>query len=552
MTVNQKDRSSDSTPSIDAALKMALQRQADADKKLGIRAQFSENPGRAEQFSYELKGLFFDFSKTHISESLISLYTSFADQIGFDESRSELFSGAKINSSEDRPVLHALLRDPKNQGIPTLEPSLLEDATDARNQFLSKHKEISANLESRKIPVKDIIHVGIGGSSLGTQLVFEALKNVSETRRIHFIGNIDGHQLSSILAQCDVTSTLVIGVSKTFATSETLQNIRTIGQWFSQNGIDDYLECVYAVTATADNAAQFGIPLANTIVFPQWVGGRYSVWSAVSLSAALILGQDKFSQFLDGAAAIDQHFHTSSVDKNVCFIAAMMDHYYTNFCAASNRAIFAYDHRLRSLVDYLQQLETESNGKNRQRNGSKVDQFTSPIVWGGVGTDVQHSVFQLLHQGTWLIPSEFLLVAKPEHDLTTHHSELLANGIAQTAALLAGQSLQKVREVHANENLSELAACAKIFDGDRPSTSILIDYLDPRSLGSLLAFYEHRTYCNGLFCNINSFDQMGVELGKRLAKQVLPLLQEEQQELEDLGSDLGFDPSTLNLIKRLK
>jgi glucose-6-phosphate isomerase len=551
MTVNQKDRSSDSTPSIDAALKMALQGQADADKKLGIRAQFSENPGRAEQFSYELEGLFFDFSKTHISESLISLYTSFADQIGFDESRSELFTGAKINSSEDRPVLHALLRDPKNQGIPTLEPSLLEDATDARNQFLSKHQEISANLESRKIPVKDIIHVGIGGSSLGTQLVFEALKNVSETRRIHFIGNIDGHQLSSILAQCDVTSTLVIGVSKTFATSETLQNIRTIGQWFSQNGIDDYLECVYAVTATADNAAQFGIPLANTIVFPQWVGGRYSVWSAVSLSAALILGQDKFSQFLDGAAAIDQHFHTSSVDKNICFIAAMMDHYYTNFCAASNRAIFAYDHRLRSLVDYLQQLETESNGKNRQRNGSKVDQFTSPIVWGGVGTDVQHSVFQLLHQGTWLIPSEFLLVAKPEHDLTTHHSELLANGIAQTAALLAGQSLQKVREVHANENLSELAACAKIFDGDRPSTTILIDYLDPRSLGSLLAFYEHRTYCNGLFCNINSFDQMGVELGKRLAKQVLPLLQE-QQELEDLGSDLGFDPSTLNLIKRLK
>lgn len=551
MTVNQKDNSSGSTPSIDAALKMALQRQADADRRRGIRAQFAENPGRAEQFSYELEGLFFDFSKTHISESLISLYTSFADQIGFDESRSELFTGAKINFSEDRAVLHALLRDPSNQGIETLEPSLLEEAADARNQFISKHEEINAQLESRETPVKDIIHVGIGGSSLGTQLVFEALKNASETRRIHFVGNIDGHQLSSILAQCDVKSTLVIGVSKTFATSETLQNIRTIGQWFSQNGIDDYLESVYAVTATADNAEQFGIPLANTIVFPQWVGGRYSVWSAVSLSAALILGQDKFSQFLDGAASVDQHFHTSPADKNVCFIAAIMDHYYTNFCAASNRAIFAYDHRLRSLVDYLQQLETESNGKNRQRDGSKVDQFTSPIVWGGVGTDVQHSVFQLLHQGTWLIPSEFLLVAKPEHDLTIHHSELLANGIAQTAALLAGQSLQKVREVHADENLSELAAYSKIFDGDRPSTTIVIDYLDPRALGSLLAFYEHRTYCNGLFCNINSFDQMGVELGKRLAKQVLPRLKG-QQEPEDLDSNVEFDPSTLNLIERLK
>jgi glucose-6-phosphate isomerase len=551
MIVNQKDSSSDSTPSMDASLKLALQGQADADKALGIRAQFSENPGRAEQFSYQLEGLFFDFSKTHISESLISLYTSFADQIGFDESRSKLFSGAKINSSEDRAVLHALLRDPNNQGIATLDPSLLEEAADARNQFISKHQEINALLESRTVPVKDIIHVGIGGSSLGTQLVFEALKNVSETRRIHFIGNIDGHKLSAILAQCDVASTLVIGVSKTFSTSETLHNISTIGQWFSKNGVVDYLDSVYAVTATADNAEQFGIPLANTIVFPQWVGGRFSVWSAVSLSAALILGHDKFSQFLDGAAAIDQHFQTSPAGKNVCFIAAMMDHYYTNFWAASNRAIFAYDYRLRSLVDYLQQLETESNGKNRQRNGSKVDQFTSPIVWGGVGTDVQHSVFQLLHQGTWLIPSEFLLVAKPEHDLTAHHSELLANGIAQTAALLAGQSLQKVREVHANENLSEPAAYAKIFDGDRPSTTILIDYLDPRSLGSLLAFYEHRTYCNGLFCNINSFDQMGVELGKRLAKRLLPRLQGDQ-ELEDLDGNMDFDQSTLNLVKRLK
>lgn len=551
MTLNQGNSASNPTSSIDAALKMALQTQADADGKLGIREQFTKNPARAERYSYELEGLFFDFSKTHINESVISLYGEFANQIGFNQSRSELFSGTKINSSEDRPVLHTLLRDPSNQGIATLQPSLLEEAASARNQFVSKHQEICQQLESRETPVKDIIHVGIGGSSLGTQLVFEALKNVSETRRIHFVGNIDGHQLSSILELCDVSSTMVIGVSKTFTTAETLKNIRSIGQWFNHNGVDNYLENVFAVTATPENAKQFGIPTGNTIVFPQWVGGRYSVWSAVSLSAALILGQDQFSLFLDGAASIDKHFYTSPASTNVCFTAAMMDHYYVNFFGASTRAIFAYDYRLRSLVDYLQQLETESNGKNRQRNGSKVDQSTSPIVWGGVGTDVQHSVFQLLHQGTSLIPSEFILVAKPDHNLADHHLELLANGIAQTAALLEGQTLEKVREVHADDDLSDLAAYAKIFDGDRPSTTILFDRLDPRSLGALLAFYEHRTFCNGLFCNINSFDQMGVELGKRLAKQVLPRLHE-QDGLEELDANVDFDQSTLNLINRLK
>jgi len=272
----------------------------------------------------------------------------------------------------------------------------------------------------------------------------------------------------------------------------------------------------------------------------------------VSLSAALVLGIDKFQQFLDGGAEIDRHFYSHEPSSNICFLAAMLDHYYVNFMGVKSRAIFAYDFRLRSLVDYLQQLETESNGKDRQRDGQPVDQQTSPVVWGGVGTDVQHSVFQMLHQGTSLIPSEFLLVKMADHELDSHHQELLANGLAQTAALLAGQDIDTVTRIHANDGSSELAMKAKVFSGDRPSTTILIERLTPKALGSLLAFYEHRTFCFGVFANINSFDQMGVELGKRLAKQVRPLLDSAEFDSRNIKKSVeGFDPSTLNLLSKL-
>ncbi len=520
---------------------------AESDKSRGIKQKFSDDSERVNRFSFDHRDVLYDFSKTHISAELVQCYLDFAEEINFTQRRLSLFAGERINNSENRSVLHALLRDETNQAIEMAAPKAIVEAAQSKAQFIARYDQIQSELAKRSTPVENIIHVGIGGSSLGTQLIFEALKDLGATISVHFVGNIDGHQLVDVLAKCQVDNTLVIGVSKTFTTAETLQNLNSIAAWFSRHGVENPLTNFYGVTAAPQKAVEYGLCEVNTVAFPEWVGGRYSVWSSVSLSAALVIGMHKFEELLAGAASMDQHFYRSDLSENLPFLSAALDHYYTNFLDVKSRAIFAYDFRLRSLVDYLQQLETESNGKDRQRDGAAVDQQTSPVVWGGVGTDVQHSVFQMLHQGTALIPSEFILVKKPDHDLLMHHKELLANGLAQPAALLAGQNYAEVEQRHAHENLSELTKKAKIFSGDRPSTTILIERLSPLSLGALLAFYEHRTFCFGVFANINSYDQMGVELGKRLAKQVKPLLSDGQAQ----KSADEFDSSTLSVLRRI-
>lgn len=535
-----------SKPSIDLTLRKKLERLAQIDLDQGIRNRFKQEQNRAEQFSFDLDCVFFDFSKTHISNELLEIYIKFAEQISFEEKRHALFSGERINYSEDRAVLHPLLRDTNNQGIALEEPEMLAKANDAQRQLFAQCEKIKSSISQKETKAQNIIHVGIGGSVLGTKLIYEALAGLQNDIRIHFVSNIDAHQLEVILAQCDPSNTIVIGVSKTFSTAETLLNIRSIGAWYEQAGIDDYWPYFYAVTASIDNAVAFGIKPENVTTFPTWIGGRYSVWSSVSLSAALILGSSKFEEFLDGAALADQHFYQTPAKHNISFIAALLDHYYVNFMQSGSKAIFAYDFRLKSLVSYLQQLETESNGKDRQLNGTAVDQKTSSIVWGGVGTDVQHSVFQMLHQGTSLIPAEFILVKTPDHGHKEHHAELLANGLAQTAALLSGQNLKTVTDLYKAENLPEPTLKAKIFSGNRPSSTIVLDRLTPKSLGIMLAFYEHRVFCSGLFANINSFDQMGVELGKRIAKKLKP-------EFTKKNSELGnMDASTYQLLERLK
>ncbi len=536
-----------STTSISPSIKGALSAIASKDLHSGIKHKFATDPSRIDKFTHDLGEFYLDLSKTHISDELVSKYIEFAQEVRFESKRFDFLAGAKINNSESRSVLHTLLRDSSNQGISMVEPDALKQAATSKQQFIEQYQVIQTKLASRNVPVADIIHVGIGGSSLGTQLVFEALKELNASIKVHFIGNIDAHQLVDVLSQCRAESTLVVGVSKTFTTAETLQNLDSIANWFRSSGDSEPLSKFYGVTAAPTKAIDYGIYSENVVSFPNWVGGRYSVWSSVSLSAALVIGIDRFNELLDGAAELDKHFYQQPLKSNVCFLAAMLDHYYGNFLEVKSRAIFAYDFRLRSLVDYLQQLETESNGKDRQRDGTPVDQQTSPVVWGGVGTDVQHSVFQMLHQGTAMIPSEFILVARPDHEKDDHHQELLANGLAQTAALLAGQDLETIERIHGAENLSDSTKHAKIFSGDRPSSTILLERLTPRALGGLLAFYEHRTFCFGVLTNINSYDQMGVELGKRLAKQVKPLLacDEKQKNVEE------FDPSTLNLIARI-
>jgi len=532
-------------PYIPEDIASQLSELAKSDQERGISIKFTEDQGRAKRFSAQHGSVFFDFSKTHISEELIACYLSAAHGNKMPEVMQNFLAGEKINNTEQRSVLHTLLRDTDNQGIVMRDPEVLAEAFEAQKQFSQQFQEIEQALAQRETPVKDIIHVGIGGSSLGTQLLYQALKALGERRDIHFVGNIDGHQLVDVLDKCNPQSTLVIGVSKTFTTAETLQNLNSIAQWFKQQGITEPLGSFYGVTANPIAARDYGLEASNIVSFPEWVGGRYSVWSSVSLSAAILLGKQKFDRFLQGAALMDQHFYQTDLRDNVCFQAAIMDHYYANYMGVSSKAIFAYDYRFRSLVDYLQQLETESNGKDRDKEGNSVNSNTSMVVWGGVGTDVQHSVFQMLHQGTSIIPAEFILVKQPDHTHSEHHNELLANGVAQTAALLAGQDLATVQQLHGHEGLSDVAMKAKIFSGERPSMTLLLDALTPEALGSLLAFYEHRVFFGGVLVNINSFDQMGVELGKRLAKQVRPLIDQAKFE------NTGFDASTEMLLKKL-
>lgn len=532
--------------SLNTETREALEALAKSDKIRGIKSRFVEDSERVDNFSHDLDGLFFDFSKTHISNDLLDVYCQFAEQVALTEKRHRLFSGERINITENRSVLHPLLRDPDNQGIATQSDEMIEQAHDAKRQLTDQCKHIESLLANRATPVTDIIHIGIGGSALGTKLLFEAISGQSSEIKIHFIGNIDAHELVSVFNQCNPQSTIVVGVSKTYTTAETLQNIRSICSWYQDNNIDDYMQHVFAVTANYDNAIGFGIKPENIVTFPQWVGGRYSVWSSVSISAILVIGLDKFEQFLSGAAMIDRHFYQTELSQNVCFLAAMLDHYYSNFMQAESRAIFAYDARLNSLVDYLQQLETESNGKDRQLDGQPVDQKTSPVVWGGVGTDVQHSVFQMLHQGTSLIATEFIIVKNADHNLEDHHTELLANAVAQSAALLEGQDFDTVKQLHSTEDLSDATLKAKIFSGERPSSTLVMDSLSPYLLGALLALYEHRTFCVGVFNNINSYDQMGVELGKRLAKDIKSVMVG-AEEAHD-----AMDASTKQLIKLLR
>ena len=536
--------------SISKSIRQRLSSLSEQDKNVGIRARFSSDPARAQHFSYNADSFYLDLSKTHISDELVAVYEDFAAEISFSEFRNALFSGAKINSSEQRAVLHTLLRNPENQGIAMQEDGLVSQAREAESQFVHQCQTVQARIAARDVPIKHIIHVGIGGSALGPKLVFEALKSLQTEADIHFVGNIDAHELLSVLSQCDPIATLVVGVSKTFTTAETLKNLDSILDWLLENGVKSPKENLVAVTANPINASEFGVSSDNIVAFPNWVGGRYSVWSSVSLSVVLVIGLPAFKEFLRGATIMDEHFYQADLKENLPYLAAALDHYYVNYFDAGSRAIFAYDFRLRSLVDYLQQLETESNGKDRQRDGKPVDQLTAPVIWGGVGTDVQHSVFQMLHQGTSLIPAEFVLVKEPDHSLADHHQELLANGLAQTAALLAGQNKATAERLHADEGLTQAAILAKQFSGDRPSFTFLLERLTPFTLGQLLSFYEHRTFCFGALSNINSYDQMGVELGKRLAKTIKPMLESPDSE-EQIKRAEELDSSTRALLAKI-
>ncbi len=520
-----------------------LQRKAIKDLEKGIKRKFSDR-NRVDDFTFKVADLTFDLSKTHVDHELVDFYADDNLQRDFGGCVDRLFSGENVNSSEDRAVLHHLLRS--NNGAdesPQVNSNQLKEAQSAKNDLESIHDLLKKKIDCSSPKIESIIHIGIGGSFLGPKLLDEALEAhfTGPSATIHFLSNIDGHALDNILKSCDPKTTLVIAVSKTFTTLETLMNMNSVRAWLEAQNNEDSSSRLFAVTAAPKAARAQGIPADNIVPFPSWVGGRYSVWSSVSMSVILELGKQAFRDFLSGAEEVDNYFRNAPLTKNACFISAALDHYYVNYLGVSSRAVFPYDFRLRSLVDYLQQLETESNGKDRTIDGSPIVGKTSPAVWGGVGTDVQHSVFQMMHQGTHIIPAEFILVAKPDHGHSSHHRELLANGLAQAAALLKGQTLDEVRALSGEDDKSEVCLNSKIFSGERPSAVTILKKLTPSTLGQLLAFYENRTLSFGLICSINSFDQMGVELGKRLAREL------------NSGVDAAdsFDPSTRSLLKRL-
>jgi len=482
--------------------------------RISLKQLFDEDSDRARSLALEQTGIYFDFSKTHLSEDVVQTFQRLADDIGLSAKTNALFLGENVNVSEGRAAEHCAERGTGN-------PASVENARALHQRMKSLIEIIDSGALGE---FTQIIHLGIGGSALGPKMLHRALRLGDEKYELEVVSNIDGAALEPVLERFAAEKTLLVIASKTFTTAETLLNAQSVLSWMREQGVDDPLGQVVTLTANPEQAVQWGIDETRILPFAETVGGRYSLWSSIGFSVALALGYDVFADLLSGAAAMDQHFQEAPWGQNIPVLAAFADQYYAQVRACETRAVFAYDERLALLPDYLQQLEMESNGKSVTLEGKPLSLNSSPIVWGGVGTDAQHAVFQLLHQGTHLVPVEFLAVIEPGDSLDpAHHNGLMLNCFAQGAALMAGK---KSDDSHRN------------YPGDRPSVTILLEELEASSLGALLAFYEHRTFVNAALLDINPFDQFGVELGKQMAN--------------SLAADDGnrLDASTEELKKR--
>jgi glucose-6-phosphate isomerase len=483
-------------------------------ERRSLAALFAAEPDRLSRLALDLPGLRFDFSKTHLDAALLAAFDALAEAQDLAGAREALFAGRPVNATEGRAAEHPAER---GQGAP--ESVARAAALHARMRALIDAIEAEAFG-----PVRHILHIGIGGSALGPDFVIDGLGRDSDRYETAVVSNVDGAALSEAIADFDPQTTLLVLASKTFTTLETLLNARSALAWMEQGGVADPYGRVVALTAAPEKAIEFGVDETRILPFAESVGGRYSLWSSIGFPIALALGWEAFETLLEGAAAMDRHFRLAPPAANAPLLAAFADRYYANIRGAETRAVFAYDERLRLLPPYLQQLEMESNGKSVRLDGSPAGRATAPVTWGGVGTDAQHAVFQLLHQGTHLVPVEFVAAVEPGHNLDPeHHRQLLINCFAQGAALMSGKGSD---DPH------------RSYPGDRPSTTILLDRVDPSTLGALIAFYEHRTFANAVLLGINPFDQFGVELGKQIAKAI------------DGGEEIDFDPSTSDLIER--
>ena len=474
---------------------------------------FANDPNRLASLSLDVAGIHFDWSKTHLTPEAVAAFAELAKASGLAAKRDALFGGEVVNVTEGRAVEHTAER---GEGNP-------ESVATARASHARMRALIDAIEAEALGPIRHVLHIGIGGSALGPDLLVDALGRDSDRYDVAIVSNVDGMALEEVFKRFDPAATLLVVASKTFTTTETMLNATSALQWMTEHGVEDPYGRIIALTANPDKAVDWGVDETRILSFAESVGGRYSLWSTIGFPAALGLGWDAFEELLEGAAEMDRHFRLTDLSQNAPALAAFADLYYTQVRHAETRAPFAYDERLRLLPSYLQQLEMESNGKGVTVDGQPVGRPTAAITWGGVGTDAQHAVFQLLHQGTHLVPVEFIAVVEPGDVLSDeHHRQLLLNAFAQGAALMKGKKTDDP---------------ARSYSGDRPSSTILLETLDPRTLGALIAFYEHRVFVNGVLLGINSFDQFGVELGKEMAKAA-----------DQGGQD--FDPSTEDLIQR--
>jgi glucose-6-phosphate isomerase len=521
---------------------------------LHMRDLFSQDTERFERFSVRFKDILLDYSKNRITEQTIRLLLDLANQANIKEWAERMFNGEKINITEDRAVLHVALRNRSNR--PIIVDG--EDVMPAVNKVLAHMREFTEAIRNGEWkgytgkPVTDVVNIGIGGSDLGPVMATEALKPYGKPGlRVHFVSNVDGTHIAETLKQIDPETSLFIVASKTFTTQETLTNAQTAKEWFLKSAGDEAAVAKHfvALSTNAEEVAKFGIDTKNMFEFWDWVGGRYSLWSAIGLPIATYIGMDNFEEMLSGGHDMDEHFRTTPLDKNLPVLLALVGIWYNNFFGAQTVAILPYDQYMHRFSAYFQQGDMESDGKSVNRDGEPVGVSTGPIIWGEPGTNGQHAFYQLIHQGTKLVPADFLAPIETHNPTGDHHRILLSNFFAQTEALMKGKTADEVRaELEASgmsgEKLEKLIP-HKVFEGNRPTNSIMFKKLTPRTLGSLIALYEHKIFVQGIIWNINSFDQWGVELGKQLAKVILP-------ELKGDEKVSSHDPSTNGLINYYK
>ncbi len=523
-----------------------------AQNDFDLRSLFKENPNRFAEFSVKRDGYLFDFSKNLIDQETFNLLIRLAEETHLKEAISAMFSGEKINETEGRAVLHTALRDFSEEEIlvdgENIKPGI-KKVLDQMKSFSAKvisgeHKGFSGK------EITDVVNIGIGGSDLGPVMVCSALKHFKTRLNVHFVSNVDGNHIAETLKNLNPETTLFIVASKTFTTQETMTNAESAKDWFLKKGAqEDVAKHFVALSTNTKSVKEFGIAEENIFEFWDWVGGRYSLWSAIGLSICLAVGYDNFEQLLKGANETDTHFKTADFKENIPVLMALLGIWYRNFYGAGTYAILPYSQYLDRFPAYLQQGDMESNGKSVDRNGEYVEYETGPIIWGEPGTNGQHAFYQLIHQGTELIPADFLAYAKSCNEVSDHQDKLLANFFAQTEALAFGKNAE---EVHAELKASgksdeeiEKLLNYKVFAGDSPTNSFIFNELTPFSLGQLIALYEHKIFVQGVIWNIFSFDQFGVELGKVLAGKIL-------SELESQEPVNSHDSSTNGLMNYYK